>query len=70
MKAGTRKRTCDKCSELDRCKIGALGKSACGDYSADPFRLERREARFTYRVRDPVDGGSPGETRDVPDGNG
>ena len=45
------KPTCDKCLELDRCEIGARNKPACKDYMNDPFKLARREARFTFRVR-------------------
>ena len=43
------KRTCNKCLLLDQCEIGGRNKPACGDYISDPWRLEKREARWTFK---------------------
>ena len=45
------KRTCDKCLLLVQCEIGARSKPACEEYIDDPFKLDKREARWTFRKR-------------------
>ncbi len=43
------KRTCNKCLLLTQCEIGGRNKPACGVYISDPFRLEKRESRWTFK---------------------
>ena len=50
------KRTCTRCLLYRECEISAPHKPACGDYIADPFRLERREARWTFKARKATQG--------------